>query len=54
MNKHGVVPHTEAVNPRTRGLDELPVDKLVTLLVEEQREAVDAVLRRKDEIALCS
>lgn len=49
MNRQ--LPQTEHANPRTRGLDELPVPKLVTLLVEEQRQAVDAVLARTTELA---
>lgn len=49
MNRQ--LPQTEHANPRTRGLDELPVPKLVKLLVEEQRQAVDAVLARTTELA---
>lgn len=49
MNAH--LPQTEGVNPRTTGLDELPTRQLVEVLVDEQRLAVDAVLRRCDEIA---
>lgn len=49
MNRQ--LPQTEHVNPRTRGLDELPVPKLVELLVQEQRQAVDAVLARTTDLA---
>lgn len=42
---------TEARNPRSAGLDLLATDELVTLLVREQRQAVDAVLAQSERIA---
>jgi N-acetylmuramic acid 6-phosphate etherase len=46
-----VLPQTEAVNPRTAGLDEMPVADLVRILAAEQRAAVDAVLNVSDMLA---
>lgn len=38
------LPQTEAVNPRSAGLDVLPTAKLVALLADEQRAAAEAVV----------
>ena len=46
------LPQTERVNPRTAGLDELSTEQLVHVLVDEQRIAVDAVIRISDTMAL--
>lgn len=45
------LPQTEARNPETAGLDEMPSVQLVRVLAEAHRIAVDAVLRVTDEIA---
>ena len=45
------LPQTESINPRTRGLDSLNTAELVSLLIEEQRQAVEAVLAERIEIA---
>jgi N-acetylmuramic acid 6-phosphate etherase len=39
----GSLPPTEAVNPRSRGLDVLAMPALIALLVDEQAEALEAV-----------
>lgn len=44
-------PQTEAVNPRTAGLDEMPLADLVRILASEQRAAVDAVTAASDLLA---
>lgn len=46
------LPQTEAVNPRTAGLDEMPVADLVRILASEQRAAVDAVIAVSDTLAI--
>lgn len=46
------LPQTEAVNPRTAGLDERPTRELVALLVREQQDAVDAVLGAAPSLAI--
>jgi len=45
------LPQTEAVNPRTRGLDVLETAALVQLLVKEQGQAIDCVLQQAEAIA---
>ena len=45
------LPQTEEINPRTAGLDELPVPQLVRVLADEQRAAVDAVVANSDALA---
>ena len=45
------LPLTESINPRTRGLDELETPALVSLLLTEQRHAVDVVIAQSDAIA---
>ncbi len=45
------LPQTEEINPRTAGLDELPVPELVRVLAEEQAAAVEAVAANSDAIA---
>ncbi len=45
------LPTTEEVNPRTSGLDELSTPRLVEVLAEEHRLAVDAVLAVRDAMA---
>ncbi len=45
-------PQTEAINPRTAGLDEMPVADLVRILASEQRAAVDAVSAVSDLLAI--
>lgn len=45
------LPQTEAVNPRTAGLDEMPTPDLVRILAAEQRAAVDAVAGVSEHIA---
>lgn len=42
---------TEARHPGSRDLDRLPTGDVVTLLVEEDRRGLDAVLGHRDEIA---
>lgn len=42
---------TEARHPASRELDRLPTGEVVTLLVEEDRRGLDAVLGHRDEIA---
>ncbi|HEY5258881.1 MAG TPA: N-acetylmuramic acid 6-phosphate etherase [Candidatus Baltobacteraceae bacterium] len=42
------VPQTEAVNPRSVGLDRLSSTDLVGLLIDEQRLAVDAVYAQRE------
>lgn len=49
MNEH--LPQTEAVNPRTAGLDQMPAADLVRILAAEQRAAVDAVTAVSDTLA---
>jgi N-acetylmuramic acid 6-phosphate etherase len=49
---HTNLPQTEHINPRTAGLDELPVSQLVRLLAEEQRAAIDAVVANSDALAV--
>lgn len=44
-------PPTERANERSAGLDRLSTPALVELLVAEQRQAVEAVLAARDEIA---
>jgi N-acetylmuramic acid 6-phosphate etherase len=46
------LPQTEAINPRTAGLDEMPVADLVRILASEQRAAVDAVVACTDALAI--
>jgi N-acetylmuramic acid 6-phosphate etherase len=46
------IPQTEEINPRTAGLDELPVQQLVRVLAEEQRAAIDAVLANSEALAI--
>jgi|SRR5579884_3233520 len=45
------LPQTELVNSRTAGLDELPTGELVHVLADEQRTALEAVLRVNDRLA---
>jgi len=45
------LPQTERSNPGSKGLDLLATRDLVALLAAQQREAVDAVSARSDEIA---
>lgn len=45
------LPQTEAINPRTAGLDEMPSGDLVRILAAEQRAAVDAVIAASDSLA---
>jgi N-acetylmuramic acid 6-phosphate etherase len=45
------LPKTEAVNPRTRELDERPVREIVHLLADEHRLAVDAVIAVEHVVA---
>lgn len=45
------LPPTERVSSRSAGLDLLGTAALVELLVDEQRDAVDAVLRQRETIA---
>jgi len=45
------LPATEAANPRSVGLDTLPLQQLVELLVDENRYAVDAVFAESENIA---
>lgn len=45
------LPLTESSNPRTAGLDELDTRPLVRLLIEEQQQAIDAVLEQSDVLA---
>lgn len=47
----GVLPQTESVNPRTRGLDEFSSPDLVRVLIEEHHFAVDAVYAVRDALA---
>ncbi|MDP9018609.1 MAG: N-acetylmuramic acid 6-phosphate etherase [Candidatus Eremiobacteraeota bacterium] len=47
----GPLPLTESANPRTAGLDELDTAPLVRLLIEEQQQAIDAVLEQSDVVA---
>lgn len=51
MSEH-VLPQTEAINPCTAGLDEMPVADLVRILASEQRAAVDSVVNVSDALAL--
>lgn len=46
------LPQTEGVNPRTAGLDEMPVADLVRILASEQRIAVDAVVAVSEKLAI--
>jgi len=46
------IPQTEAINPRTSGLDEMPVEDLVRILASEQRTAVDAVAAVSEPLAI--
>jgi N-acetylmuramic acid 6-phosphate etherase len=46
------LPPTERANERSAALDRLDTQALVELIVSEQRDAVDAVLAVKDEIAV--
>jgi N-acetylmuramic acid 6-phosphate etherase len=46
------LPQTESINPRTAGLDEMPVGDLVRILAAEQRAAVDAVVSISDLLAI--
>ncbi len=50
MSEH--LPQTETINPRTSGLDEMPVADLTRILASEQRAAVDAVVSASDLIAI--
>ncbi|MBV9277192.1 MAG: N-acetylmuramic acid 6-phosphate etherase [Candidatus Eremiobacteraeota bacterium] len=45
------LPHTEAINERTRDMDLLPTADLVELLIHEQDEAIAAVAAARREIA---
>lgn len=45
------LPQTEAVNPRTSGLDEMPTGDLVRILAVEQLAAVDAVAAVSESLA---
>ena len=45
------LPPTERPNARSAGLDRLSTSALVELLIADQRDAVDAVLVRKEQIA---
>ena len=45
------LPQTEAVNPRTAGLDEMPTGDLVRILASEQRAAVEAVTAVSESLA---
>lgn len=45
------LPQTEAVNPRTLGLDQLASVELAEILIDEQRRAIDAVLAQAGPIA---
>jgi N-acetylmuramic acid 6-phosphate etherase len=45
------LPPSETRNPKSAGLDTLPTPALVSLLVEEQRDAVDAVRAQSELIA---
>lgn len=49
MSEH--LPQTEAVNPRTAGLDEMATEDLVRILAAEQRAAIDAVTGVSESIA---
>ncbi|HET9095133.1 MAG TPA: N-acetylmuramic acid 6-phosphate etherase, partial [Candidatus Baltobacteraceae bacterium] len=49
MNEH--LPQTEAINPRTAGLDQMPAADLVRVLAAEQRAAVDAVTAVSEPLA---
>ena len=49
MNEH--LPQTEAINPRTAGLDQMPAVDLVRVLAAEQRAAVDAVTAASEPLA---
>lgn len=49
MSEH--LPQTEAVNPRTAGLDRMPAVDLVRILAAEQRAAVEAVTSVSDALA---
>lgn len=49
MNEH--LPQTEAINPRTAGLDQMPAADLVRILAAEQRAAVDAVTAASEPLA---
>jgi N-acetylmuramic acid 6-phosphate etherase len=46
------LPPTEETNPRSAGLDALDTPKLVALLADEQRVAVDAVVAAADALAV--
>lgn len=46
------LPQTEAINPRTSGLDEMPIEDLVRILASEQRAAVDAVAAVSEPLAI--
>lgn len=48
---HEGLPQTEAVNPRTSGLDALQTADLVHVLADEHRAAVDAVVAQSAAIA---
>ncbi|MGZ3496254.1 MAG: N-acetylmuramic acid 6-phosphate etherase [Vulcanimicrobiaceae bacterium] len=50
-NMQNGLPQTEAINPRTSGLDELSTADLVYVLADEQRAAVDAVVAQSVAIA---
>ena len=45
------LPATEAVNPRSTGLDTMPTRELVELLATEHRAAVDAVVAASESLA---
>lgn len=45
------LPQTEHVNPRTAGLDELSTEDLVHVLVDEQGDAIDAVMNMRETVA---
>jgi N-acetylmuramic acid 6-phosphate etherase len=49
---HQHLPQTETINPRTSGLDEMPVEDLVRILASEQRASVDAVVSVSDTVAI--
>lgn len=46
------LPQTEAVNPKTAGLDELSSVELVRVLAQEQQSATDAVVAQAQRLAI--
>jgi N-acetylmuramic acid 6-phosphate etherase len=43
---------TEALNPKTLGIDRMPVPDIIDLMAAEDREVVDAVRKERDRIAV--